>query len=67
MQNKNKKIIVISHQRSGTHFLIGAIALNFPWYSHDEINLSSVDVINPSKAIIDSNVLLLEKGVGAYF
>jgi len=36
---KMKNILVISHERSGTHFLINAIAFNFPYYSNNELGV----------------------------
>jgi len=36
-----KNIIVISHERSGTHFLINSIAYNFPKYSNNELSIES--------------------------
>jgi predicted O-linked N-acetylglucosamine transferase (SPINDLY family)/ADP-heptose:LPS heptosyltransferase len=34
-----KKILVVSHERSGTHFLINTIAFNFPYFSNSEISI----------------------------
>ena len=36
----NKNILVVSHERSGTHFLINTIARNFPPYSNDDLSVS---------------------------
>ena len=36
---QKKNVIVISHERSGTHFLINTIAANFPYYSNNEISV----------------------------
>lgn len=38
--NRNRKnILVVSHERAGTHFLINTIAFNFPYYLNDEISV----------------------------
>ena len=34
-----KNILVVGHERSGTHFLINTIALNYPYYSNYEISV----------------------------
>jgi len=44
-----KKILVISHERSGTHFLINSIRLNFD-YSSTWIDVHCKDKINPNNA-----------------
>jgi hypothetical protein len=44
-----KKIFVISHQRSGTHFLINSIAVNFPGYSDKQIDV--VNISDMEKAL----------------
>ncbi len=38
-KRSRKNILVVSHERSGTHFLINAIARNFLHYSNEEISL----------------------------
>lgn len=37
---QRKNVLVVSHERSGTHFLINSIAFNFPWYSNKEISIT---------------------------
>ena len=46
--NNDKKILVVSHERSGTHFLIDSIAYNFG-YSNNVINFPTQDSKDFSK------------------
>ena len=38
-----KKVLVVSHERSGTHFLINTIGLNFRLYRPDDISIHTKD------------------------
>ena len=62
-----KKILVVSHERSGTHFLINTIAYNFPWYSNKEITFDSKDIINPDEDTVKSNIKEVEYRLKKYF
>ena len=40
MKNRGRKnILVVSHERAGTHFLINSIAFNFPQYDNQELSV----------------------------
>jgi len=64
---KSKKILVVSHERSGTHFLINTIAYNFPWYSNKVITLDSKDIINPDEDTVNSYIKEVEYRFKKYF
>ena len=66
-REKNNKVLVVSHERSGTHFLINTIALNFPYYSNRVIPFSSMDTINPSSKQLQKVEQVMEKKFHSYF
>jgi len=43
------KILVVSHERSGTHFLINSISANFG-FNNNQIDVFARDAINPSRS-----------------
>lgn len=48
ISSKNRpKVIVVSHERSGTHFLMNSIAVNFGYISDPWIDIDHNSVINP--------------------
>lgn len=63
----NKKILVVSHERAGTHFLIDSIAENHKQFSNERIDLYIEEYLPPSESRLISYKNNLQKEISSYF
>ena len=63
----NKKILIVSHERAGTHFLIDAIAENYKHFNDEQVDLYAEHYLPPSSSQLITYKNNLQKSIRNYF